>query len=177
LFLQQYNEHRPTGKLEISEKFWLLMATLMTEIDSAHLKNLVLQTIEVYNRYRSPETTAKLVTVEKDGFILDFEGSFCTSCGVRNYFEDFICELETINKTFNVELAETKPTGPQSFRVHYRIKDSFSAEVDEDSLFREFLLDRGLSFNEFLASNPCTKDTIMFHFRTWLYERSQAPEK
>ena len=128
----------PTGKLEISEKFWLLMATLMTEIDSAHLKNLVLRTIEVYNRYRSPETTAKLVAVEKDGFILDFEGSFCISCGVRDYFEDFICELETINKTFKVELAETKPTDPQSFRVHYRIKDPFLSKLTKTRFSENF---------------------------------------
>jgi len=148
----------------------------MAEIDSVHLKNLVLRTIDVYNKYRSPETTAKLVAVEKDGFTLDFEGSFCATCGVRDYFEDFIYELETITKTFKLELGETKPTDPQSFRVHYRIKDGFSVQVDDDSLFREFLLERGLSFQEFLASNACTKDTIMFHFRTWLYERNQAPE-
>ena len=153
------------------------MATLMTEIESAHLKDLVLRAIEVYNKYRSPEATAKLVEVEKDGFIIDFEGSFCMSCGVRDYFGDFIYELETINKKFKLELAETKPTGPQSFRVRYRIKDSFSVEDDEDDLFREFLLDKSLSFKEYLASNPCTKDVIMFHFRTWLFERKQVSKK
>jgi hypothetical protein len=142
-----------------------------------NLKDAVLRAIEVYNRYRSPEATAKLVALEKDGFILDFEGSFCISCGVRDYFEDFIYELETINKQFRVELAETKPTGSQSFRVEYRIIDSFPVEVDEDSFFQEFLSHRGLSFKEYLASNPCTKDVIMFHFRTWLFERKQAPKK
>ena len=152
------------------------MATLMTEIDSAHLKNLVLRVIEIYNRYRSPEATAKLVEVEKGGFVIDFEGSFCMSCGVRDYFEDFIYEFETINKNFKLELAETKPTGPHSFSVRYRIDDNFS-EVKEDSLFRKFLLDKGLSFNEYLSSNPCTKDVIMFHFRTWLFERKETTKK
>jgi len=142
-----------------------------------NLKNAVLRVIEIYNMYRSPEVTAKLVAVEKNGFVIDFEGSFCNSCGIRDYFEDFIYELETINKQFKAELTETKPTGSQSYRVQYRIKDSFSVEVDEDSLFREFLLDRGLSFKEYLASNPCTKDVIMFHFRTWLFERKQTPKK
>ena len=142
-----------------------------------NLKDTVLRVIEVYNRYRSPEATAKLVVVEKDGFVIDFEGSFCNSCGVIDYFEDFIYELETINKQFRVKVAETKPTGSQSFRVQYRLKDSFSVDVDEDSLFREFLLDKGLSFNEYLASNHCTKDVIMFHFRTWLFERKQSPKK
>ena len=153
------------------------MATLMPKISSAHLKDLVLRTIEVYNKYRSPETTAKFVAVKKDSVIIDFEGPFCTSCGVIDYFEDFIYELETINKTFKLELMETKPTGPQSFRVQYNIKDPFSVQVNEDSLFREFLLDRGLSFKEYLASNPCTKDMIMFHFRTWVFERKQVPKK
>jgi len=142
----------------------------MEYMSGSNLKDAVLRAIEVYNMYRSPEATAKLVTIEKDGFVIDFDGSFCTSCGVRDYFEDFIYELETINKQFRVELAETKPTSPQSFRVQYRIKDSIP-EVDEDSLFREFLLDRGLSFKEFIGSNPCTKDVIMLQFRTWLFER------
>lgn len=152
------------------------MATLMTEIDSAHVKDLILRTIEVYNRYRSPEATAKLVEIGKDGFIIDFEGTFCLSCSVNDYFEDFICELEDISRTFKVEVKETEPTGPQSFRVRYSVKDGFS-EVDEDALFREFLLDKGLSFSEYLASNPCTKDVIMFHFRTWLFERKPKLKK
>ena len=142
-----------------------------------NLKASVLRAIEVYNMYRSPEATAKLVALEKDGFVIDFEGSFCISCGVRDYFEDFIYELETINKQFRAELAETKLTGSQSFRVQYRIRDSFSVEVDEDSIFRDFLIERGLSFKEYLVSNSCTKDVIRFHFRTWLFERKQAPKK
>jgi hypothetical protein len=67
----------------------------MKGIAGAHLGDLVLRAIEVYNRYRSPEATAKLVGVEKDGFIIQFEGPFCQSCGVNDYSEDFICELET----------------------------------------------------------------------------------
>jgi len=149
----------------------------MKGVAGAHLNDLVLRAIEVYNRYRSPEATAKLVGMEKDGFIIEFEGPFCQSCGVKDYFEDFIHELEDISRAFRVEVKETEPAGPQSFRVRYRIKDSLSVEDNEDSLFREFLLDKGLSFREYLASNPCTKDVIMFHFRTWLFERQPQPKK
>jgi len=152
------------------------MANLMTETDSAHLKDLVIRTIEVYNRYRSPETNAKLVSVKKDGFIIDFEGPFCTSFNVREYFEDFIYELENINKELMLEVVQTKSTGPQKFRVRYKMKESFSG-VEEDMLFREFLLERGLSFEEFLASNSCTKDVFMFHFRTWLFEKKGAKNR
>jgi hypothetical protein len=154
------------------------MGTLMNGISDAHLDDLVLRTIEVYNRYRSPEATAKLVGMEKDGFIIEFEGPFCQSCGVRDYFEDFIHELETVSRAFRVEVKETEPAGPQSFRVRYSVKGDFSvAEVDEEALFREFLRDKGLSFRDYLASNACTKDVIMFHFRTWLFERKQEQEK
>ena len=150
----------------------------MKGIAATHLNDLVLRTIEVYNRYRSPEATAKLVGMEKDGFIMEFEGPFCQSCGVNDYFEDFICELENVSRSLRMEVKETEPAGPQSFMVRYGIKGDFSvAEVDEEALFLEFLRDKGLSFREYLASNPCTKDVIMFHFRTWLFERKPDPKK
>jgi len=148
----------------------------MKGVVGAHLNDLVLRAIEVYNRYRSPEATAKLVGMEKDGFIIEFEGPFCQSCGVNDYFEDFIHELEDISRAFRVEVKETGPSGPQSFRVRYGVKDEFS-EVDEETLFRDFLQEKGISFREYLASNACTKDVIMFHFRTWLFERKPEPKK
>jgi hypothetical protein len=65
----------------------------------------------------------------------------------------------------------------QSYKVRYKVKDKINVEVDKELLFREFLLDRGLSFKEYLASNSCSKEVIMFHFRTWLYERGQKTKK
>jgi hypothetical protein len=138
-----------------------------------NLNELVLKAIEVYNRYRSPEATAKLVSAEEDGgFVIEFEGAFCLSCGVRDYFEDFIHELEDLNSNGRVEIKETEQSGPQSFRVRYVVEGGFSgAELDEEALFKEFLRERGLSFKEYLASNVCIQDVIKFHFRTWMFER------
>jgi hypothetical protein len=142
-----------------------------------NLKELVLRAIEVYNHYRSPEATAKLVAIEKHGFVIEFEGAFCLSCGVRDYLEDFINELEDLYKNIKVEINETEQTGPQSLRVHYVVRGDFSSsELDEEALFREFLQERDISFREYLASNACTKDVIKFHFRTWLFEREPKPE-
>ena len=42
---------------------------------------------------------------------------------------------------------------------------------DEERLFQEFLREKGLSVEDYMASNPCTKDVMRFHFRTWLFER------
>lgn len=146
----------------------------MDDVTGVRLNELVLRAVEVYNRYRSPEATAKLVGMEKDGFVIEFEGSFCLSCGVRDYFEDFIYELEDLSRDFRVEIKESEPAGQQSFRVRYAVNSDFS---HEEALFREFLQERGLSFREYSASNACTKDVIKFHFRTWLFERKPKAKK
>nr|AHM02028.1 hypothetical protein DKAM_0430 [uncultured miscellaneous Crenarchaeota group] len=152
----------------ISGKVLEITGTLMEGVTGTNLNELVLRAIEVYNRYRSPEATAKLVRIEKDNFVIEFEGAFCLGCGVRDYFEDFICELEDLSSNFRVKIKKVEPADPQSFRVKYVVKGAISYE---EALFREFLQERGLSFKEYLASNACTKDVVKFHFRTWLFER------
>ena len=150
----------------------------MKSIASTDLSKLVLRTIEVYNRYRSPEAMAKLLKLEKDSFIIEFEGSFCQSCGVQDYFEDFIYELESLSSAFEVEIGEIEQTSPQSFKVQYIVKGGFSGgKLGEEALFQEFLQERGLSVRDYMASNPCTRDVIRFHFRTWLFERKSKRSK
>jgi hypothetical protein len=168
-----------TGKIEIHRKVLKgYRGTLMKDIVDANLNDLVLRAIAVYNRYRSPEATAKLVGIKKDGFIIEFKGPFCQSCGMNDYFEDFIYELEKISRGCKVEMKAIEPAGPQSYRILYGFKNQFPvAAVEEESLFREFLRDKGLSFSEYLASNACTKDVLMFHFRTWLSERKESTQK
>lgn len=140
----------------------------MKGIASTDLSILVLRTIEVYNKYRSPEATARLLKLGKDGFIIEFAGSFCQSCGVQDYFEDFSYELESLSGGVKVEIGETEQTSPQSFKVQYIVK---GGKLGEEALFQEFLQKRGLSVRDYMASNPCTRDVIRFHFRTWLFER------
>lgn len=144
----------------------------MKSIGSTDSSELVLRTIEVYNRYRSPEATAKLLKLEKDGFTIEFEGGFCQSCGVQDYFEDFIYELKGLSSDIEVEIRQTEQTSPRSFKVQYVVKGGFSGgKLDEEKLFQEFLRERGLSVSDYMAYNPCTKDVMRFHFRTWLFER------
>jgi hypothetical protein len=150
----------------------------MKDDASFPLTELVSRAITDYNKYRSPEATAKLVKAEKDGFIIEFEGSFCKSCGVTEYFEDFIYDLEDITGSLRAEIKTVEPVGPQSFRVQYVVRDDFvGGDVDDGALFREFLHVRGLSFEDYLSSNTCTKDVIKFHFRTWLLERTAKPKR
>jgi len=150
----------------------------MKKVLGSELSKLILRTVEVYNRYRSPEATAKLLKLEEDGFTIEFEGSFCQSCGVQDYFEDFIYELESLSSAVEVEIGEIEQTSPQSFKVQYIVKrGSSGGKRDEEALFQEFLQERGLSVRDHMASNPCTRDVIRFHFQTWLFERKSKRSK
>jgi len=144
----------------------------MKSVAGSELVKLVLRAVEVYNRYRSPEATAKLLKLEEDGFTIEFEGSFCQSCGVQDYFEDFIYELKSLNNNIKAEIQEIDQTNPQSFKVQFMVKGGFSSgKPNEERLFQKFLQEKGLSVEDYMESNPCTKDVMRFHFRTWLFER------
>jgi hypothetical protein len=145
----------------------------MTRIRSADLRDVVIGAIQVYNKYRSPDAKATLVRMKNDRFVVDFEGSFCESCSVREYIEDLIYELKGVNQKFRVELQETKAIGQNKFRANYKLKDLSDVKINDEIFFQEFLSERGLTFSEYLASNSCTKDVLLFHFRTWLFEKKQ----
>jgi len=67
------------------------------KVSGLDLKRVVLKAVEEYNRFRSPEAKAKLIKIREKEIILDFEGSFCRTCGVYDYFEDFVYELKENN--------------------------------------------------------------------------------
>jgi len=143
----------------------------MKKVLGPELGKLVTRTVEIYNRYRSPEATAKLLNLEEDDVTIEFEGPFCQSCGVQDYFEDFVYELKGLNNSVDVEIQEIQQTSPRSFKVHFVVKGFSRGKPDEERLFQEFLREKGLSVEDYMASNPCTKDLMKFHFRTWLFER------
>lgn len=87
------------------------------------LKEVVLKAIEEYNKFRSPEAKAKLVKISEKEIVLDFEGTFCRTCGVYDYFEDFIYELKKIADV-NLKIESFVEHKPEIFRVKY-IVDNF----------------------------------------------------
>jgi len=131
------------------------------------MQKLIFRSIDLYNRYRSPEAKAKLLELKEDIFTLKFEGPFCHSCGVQDYFEDFIHELETINAAVKVKIQTIEQTSPESYMVRFKFVD----KLDEDELFRDFLQEKGLLIGDYMGYNPCTKDMIKLHFRTWLFDK------
>ena len=153
------------GKLEISVRFGACSETLMGDLPDPILLESILKTIETYNKYKSPEVVAKFVELSKNNLVIDFEGAFCQSCGAQDYFEDFIYELYDVVKDSKVKINKIESVALQSYRVYYVFENK--TEFDEENLFREFLKEKGMSFSDYMKSNACTKDVILFHFRTW----------
>jgi hypothetical protein len=50
--------------------------------------------VEEFNKYRSPEAVAKIVEINENQATIEFNGPFCVSCGVEDYFDDLRIELE-----------------------------------------------------------------------------------
>jgi len=61
---------------------------------SERLLKIIKKVIKEYNKYRSPEVTARLIDIEDNFFKVEFGGSFCYTCGFYDYFDDFKILLE-----------------------------------------------------------------------------------
>jgi superoxide reductase len=55
------------------------------------------ESISEYNKYRTPEATAKLVSIENNRLKIEFKGHFCFTCGFYDYFDDLRFLLEDNN--------------------------------------------------------------------------------
>jgi len=84
-------------------------------------KDSVLKAIKEYNKYKSPEAKAKMVKISAKELVLDFEGSFCRTCGVLDYLEDFIYELQKLVDV-KMRVASFKEHEYEAIRVKYIIE-------------------------------------------------------
>ena len=101
--------------------WWNLMARPLIKI--------VEVTIKEYNKYRYPESIAKLVSFEKKTIKIEFSGPFCYTCGFYDYFDDFIIFLE--KKGIHVGLVKIKETN-DSVIIPFSMRswdDANSAEI------------------------------------------------
>ena len=91
-------------------------------ISQQELEELIRKTIMLYNRYRSPEAVAKMVSVAYDRVTISFSGSFCYSCGVMDYLEDFVHEFKILTDKAELKIDKTRQTSPRSFEADYKVK-------------------------------------------------------
>jgi len=82
------------------------------------LRKIIEKAIEEYNKYRSPEATANLISLNEKFFKIEFIGSFCRTCGFYDYFDDFKILLEDFGlKTEIVEILEKNEGAVVKFTV------------------------------------------------------------
>ena len=68
--------------------------------------------VQIYNRYRSPESRAELLGLEERRIRVRFEGPFCRTCGIRGWVEDYAYFLEELGlRVRPVEYLETGRVG------------------------------------------------------------------
>lgn len=89
--------------------------------DVQSFREAVLKAIGEYNHYRSPEATVKLIAIGKGKLVMDFEGSFCKTCGAYDYLEDFIYELQMFIDV-EMEISRFENYAPEKIRVEYAVK-------------------------------------------------------
>lgn len=63
-------------------------------MNNRSMGKVIAEVIEEYNKYRLPEATAKLVSMDAKFLKIEFTGPYCTTCGFYEYFEDFVYVLE-----------------------------------------------------------------------------------
>ncbi|MDW8033633.1 MAG: hypothetical protein RMI79_01580 [Nitrososphaerota archaeon] len=85
------------------------------------LREAILKAIEEYNKYRSPEAKASLVSINGVDFTIDFEGTFCQTCGVYDYLEDLIYELQSFIDV-DIEISSFKEYESGKIRAIYKLK-------------------------------------------------------
>ena len=90
-------------------------------IVSLGLKRLVDKAIELYNRYRAPEAKAELLRIDVDTVIVLFRGSFCETCGINDWVEDFKFVLEDLGAEVDlVRIEEPEdPFSDEDWRIGY----------------------------------------------------------
>ncbi|MBS7605621.1 MAG: hypothetical protein QXR84_02865 [Candidatus Bathyarchaeia archaeon] len=82
------------------------------------LKRIIEDAIFEYNRYRSPEAEARLLSISGNEVKIEFSGSICYTCGFYDYFEDYRVILEEMGlKTVISEIKEVDEKAIVKFSI------------------------------------------------------------
>ncbi len=76
--------------------------------------------IKSYNEYKGDIAEAELVDIEGGTYKVKFEGNFCLSCCMDEYFLDLVYELK--DREIETELKVFYQVGMRSFIAEYKKK-------------------------------------------------------
>lgn len=84
-------------------------------------EEILKKTIGTYNKYRAPTAHAELFEYSEEEFRVSFEGPFCRSCCMDEYFIDLIYELKSSG--LETKLKKFYPISAERFVAEYEISD------------------------------------------------------
>lgn len=91
-------------------------------LSEAELQDQVGKAVALYNRFHSPEATAKIVRVTLELVTVSFSGSFCYSCGVMDYLDDFAHQFKVLTDKAELKVDRTRQVNSRTFEADYRVK-------------------------------------------------------
>jgi hypothetical protein len=87
-------------------------------------------TIKEFNRLHGSEAKVRIKNAEGDEVILEFEGSFCATCGLYDYFEDI--KWEAMDFGLKIEPIEVLESEEDEFEYgRYLVKYKLPSEGDK----------------------------------------------
>ncbi|MCS7386695.1 MAG: hypothetical protein NDF55_08200 [archaeon GB-1867-005] len=85
------------------------------------IERMAREAAERYNKYRAPEAMIKLLSVKDNAIEALISGSFCRSCGLYDWIEDYKYELMDMIGT-QIEIVYIEQVNEESFKVKFKIK-------------------------------------------------------
>lgn len=76
---------------------------------------------EEYNRFRSPEAAVKIIKLKEDGFVAEFFGSFCFTCGVYDWLEDLRYEIRRLDPSLDAIIEGWRQISENAILAEFKI--------------------------------------------------------
>jgi hypothetical protein len=83
-----------------------------------NLEKDIKKVIKEFNKFHGAEIQANIISVNENSILMEFEGPFCYTCGVDDYFEDFRLLLEE-KMDISATISEIVNVSDERFEVKY----------------------------------------------------------
>jgi hypothetical protein len=91
-------------------------------LSQLEIEEVAKKAVQLYNRVRSPEVTAKIVFASPELLTVSFSGGFCYGCGVLDYVEGFADQFKALTAKAQLKAGKTKQINPRTFEANYTVK-------------------------------------------------------
>ena len=91
-------------------------------LSQSELEELVRKVIDLHNRIKSPEVTAKRIFVSTAIITISFSGGFCYGCGILDIVEGFANQFKMFSGKAELKIGKTRQINPRTFEADYALR-------------------------------------------------------